>query len=209
MRCISREFVDPYSELENEYKVIFVHVPKNAGNGFAQSVFGMNPKGHNYCWHYKKYDQGKYNQYFKFSLTRNVHSRFYSAYRYLMTGGFGVYDREFRSRYLKDLSFEDFVMKMSYEESYRKSVMSWTHFIPQVDFLLVEGRCELDYVGSVEKIDDAMKDVSERLGIEFSENKVVNSSGTEQLEEYYTPVLYDLVEEFYKKDVHFINNMKS
>ena len=87
--------------------------------------------------------------------------------------------------------------------------MSWTHFIPQVDFLLVEGRCELDYVGSVEKIDDAMKDVSERLGIEFSENKVVNSSGTEQLEEYYTPVLYDLVEEFYKKDVHFINNMKS
>lgn len=200
----SRESVNPYSELEDRYNVIFVHIPKNAGNGFAQSVFGMKPKGHNFLSHYKSYDEDKYSKYFKFALTRDVHSRFYSAYKYLMSGGFGVYDQEFKRKYLSDLSFVDFIVKMSYEDAFRESVMSWTHFIPQVNFLLVDGRCDLDYLGSVENIYGAMKIVSGKIGSDCIENKVVNASGGESFEKHYTSMTYDLVRGFYKEDDDFI-----
>lgn len=200
----SRESVNPYSELEDKYGVVFVHVPKNAGNGFAQSVFGMDPKGHNFLSHYKSFDMDKYSKYFKFALTRDVHSRFYSAYKYLINGGFGIYDQEFRMKYLKKLSFNDFIIKMSDDDIYREEVMSWTHFIPQVEFLLVDGVCELDYVGSVEDIHEAMVVVSRKLGVDFIENKVINSSGGDKFESFYNSNSYDLVSEFYRDDVNFI-----
>lgn len=204
----SRLSVNPYSELEDMYEVIFVHIPKNAGNGFAQSVFGMDPKGHNFLSHYKSYDSHKYSKYFKFGLTRDVHSRFYSAFNYLSKGGFGVYDLEFRSKYLKNLSIDDFILKLSDDDVYRRDVMSWTHFIPQVEFLLIDGVCELDYVGSVEDISEAMEIVSRNLGIDFFDNKIVNSSGSKHGGDFFSSKSYDLICEFYKEDVDLIASMQ-
>ncbi len=204
---ISRGYSNPYSELEDHFKVVFVHVPKNAGNGFSKSLFGMKPRGHNFASRYKKFDGVKYSNYFKFGLTRDVHARFYSAYRYLVKGGFGVYDIEFRDRYLCDLSFNEFVLKLGRDTAYARKVMSWTHFIPQVDFLTINGVCELDYVGSVENMDATLKVVSKELSLTAGANTLVNASGAgpEDYRDEYSSDSYEIISRLYSDDIKFIS----
>jgi chondroitin 4-sulfotransferase 11 len=202
---LAREFVNPYSSIENEYKVVFVHIPKNAGNGFTKSVFGQATKGHNYLQHYKVNDIEKYRKYFKFTLLRDVHPRFYSAYSYLKKGGFGIYDREFFNGFIDGLDFSDFIKKMYFDKTYQLKIMSWTHFIPQSTFFYVDGRNEFDYVGRVENISNAINHIGEKLGISSLSNVVDNASSTpNNWEMHYDKETLGMVSEMYSDDIKLI-----
>lgn len=201
---LSRRKVDPYSKLENENKVIFVHVPKNAGNGVAESLFGIKPKGHNFLIDYKKNNPEKFEDFFKFGFSRNVYSRFYSAYSYLKKGGFGVYDEEFSEKYVRGYSdFNSFVKSLE-DPSIAKKVISWTHFIPQTDFFLVEGVCELDYLGSVEEMEESLEYLSKKLNLDYKGNKKVNSSNSSDYRAVYDDDSIRIVSALYEKDISFL-----
>lgn len=198
---LSREFVNPYSELEDSNKVIFVHIPKNAGNGVAQSLFGMDPKGHNFLSSYKKVNEKKFSEYYKFSFTRNVYSRFYSAYSYLLAGGFGVYDNEFADLYVRGFNdFNDFVSSLE-DPSVLNSVISWTHFIPQTKFLLIDGVNHLDYLGSVENMQLSLEEISKDLGLKSTANIKINSSPTSDYKTAYNEKSIDIISRIYKDDI--------
>ena len=61
---IRREFTDPYSALENEHQVIFIHIPKAAGNAVTQALFGANSPGHfELSRYYTNHDQTSLRSY--------------------------------------------------------------------------------------------------------------------------------------------------
>lgn len=203
---LARERVDPYSDLENQFQVIFVHIPKNAGNGVAKSLFDMSPKGHNYLSHYRKANPEKYRSYFKFAFSRDIWSRFYSAYSYLRRGGFGVYDREFADKYInKYASFKDFVYAME-NEVFAQKVMSWTHFVPQSRFILVNGVNELDFLGSVENLPEGISYIQACLGLPQRNVTKVNSSGSSDYRYEYDAKSVDIVRSLYAEDAELLKS---
>lgn len=204
---LAREYVDPYSQLENQNNIIFVHIPKNAGNGVAKSLFDMAPKGHNYLSHYRKANREKYDSYFKFAFSRNVWSRFFSAYSYLKKGGFGVYDQEFAEKYVRPHdSFLSFVHAME-NRTLSRQVMSWTHFVPQSRFILVNGVNELDFLGSVENLSEGIEIIQERLGLPKRDLARVNASGSQDYRREYDAKSVDIVGRLYAEDVDLLGSV--
>ncbi|KAA0019348.1 sulfotransferase family protein [Salinicola corii] len=204
---LARERVNPYSDLENMHNVIFVHIPKNAGNGVAKSLFEMTPKGHNYLSQYLSADPEKYASSFKFAFSRNVWSRFYSAYAYLKNGGFGVYDQEFFEKYLRRYSaFEDFVHALE-DDALAAKIMSWTHFVPQSKFILVNGMNDLDFLGSVENLSEGVEIIQERLGLPKRNITRVNSSGGDDYRRMYDSKSVDIVARLYAEDAKLLGSV--
>ncbi|WP_063701691.1 sulfotransferase family 2 domain-containing protein [Pseudoalteromonas gelatinilytica] len=202
---LSREFVDPYSTLEINNKVIFVHIPKNAGNGIANSLFREQPKGHNFLKQYKEADTERYKEFFKFAFSRNPYSRFYSAYSYLKNGGFGIYDVEFAEKYIRPhKDFNSFILSLE-NKAIASKVLAWTHFIPQSKFILVDGINELDYLGSVEKMEDSLREICNRLDLEPVLNSKVNASNSGDYRKNYTNSSIELIKELYKEDLELLN----
>ncbi|WP_257285717.1 sulfotransferase family protein [Endozoicomonas sp. SESOKO1] len=206
---ISRTKVNPYSELEDNYKVIFIHIPKNAGNGVAMSLFDRQPSGHNFITLYRDYDNKKYNSYFSFCFCRCPYDRLYSAYTYLRQGGFGIYDKEFSEKYLsKFTSFQEFVLELK-NDQFSKLITRWCHFIPQYKFACDENENLLvQYVARYEKIDEEMDFLRKKLHLLSKENKVVNRSKKSNVIDIYTPEMREIVHSVYYKDFEIFGYQK-
>jgi len=169
-----------------EYKCIFVHIPKVAGQSverFFLNRLGLSWEQRQHLHMMKNKDPAKgteklshlaaseyvrcghisqqdFDDYFKFSFVRNPWARIVSEYRY--------------RNYFRYKSFKDFVMnKMpppSFNDDYR-------HVMPQYDMLYDEqGNCLVDFVGRFENLQADFDMVCERLGFEESKLPFVNSS---------------------------------
>jgi len=197
----SRTRVCPYSELEDKYRVIFVHIPKNAGNGVAESIFSMRPRGHNFISSYQRYDHEKYIDYYKFCFVRCPYDRLYSAYSYLKKGGFGVYDKEFFETYLsKYSSFESFVMALA-DPSVSNPILRWTHFIPQHKFVCNDaGDILVDFVGRYEELAEGCEYLQVQLNLPKKDVVRVNSSREEGVSAVYSHEMRKIVSRLYEKD---------
>lgn len=209
---LSRRFQSAYTSLEDENKVIFIHIPKAAGNGITQSLFGLPSSGHYFLQKYYDDDQLKFNSYKKFTVVRNPWDRFVSAFHYLNSdnGGIGVWDNEFKKLYLKDVkTFKEFVDKLIADQGFRKKVMNWTHFIPQVDFFRLNGDVDLGFFDSIcrfENIESDFEALKLILKKDSSELKKVNKSQHNHFKDYYTEdYMVNFVSELYADDIQLLN----
>lgn len=208
---LSRKFMPSYQDLENENKVIFVHVPKAAGNGITYSLFNKPSTGHYFLSKYLNDSKVKFDDYFKFTVVRNPWDRFVSAFHYLNNddGGMGVWDKEFRDLYLFDCEdFKSFIDKMIASNSFRYKVMKWTHFIPQHDFLTLNGLMSLDnfdHICRFESINSDFDVLKSMLGKDDSNLAVVNKSKHNHYKDYFTDqYMIEFVRELYKKDIELL-----
>jgi len=169
-----------------EYKCIFVHIPKVAGQSverFFLNRLGLsweqrqhlhmmknkNPaKGTEKLSHLaaseyvrcEHISQQEFDDYFKFSFVRNPWARIVSEYRY--------------RNYFRYNSFKDFVMNKMPQPSFKDD---YRHVMPQYDMLYDEqGKCLVDFVGRFENLQADFDKVCERLGFEDSKLPYVNSS---------------------------------
>jgi hypothetical protein len=176
---ISNRFTNPYGEVEDRYKIIFIHIPKAAGNGVTQTLFGTNSHGH-FTWKDYARNKKKFDLYKKFSYVRNPYARFVSAFYYLKNGGMSDTDKEFVNKYLSGVEdINQFVRKLQTNEEYLEQVLSWTHFKPQVDFLLGAGDRKIDDINQVESIDESLPVIARSLSIDIDRSKRVNAGGAE------------------------------
>jgi len=133
---LQMKFYDPYGILENKNKFIFVHIPKTAGIGIIQSLYDKKPTGHFPLIHYKKYCKEKFDNFFKFAIVRNPWDRLVSAFFYLKQGGMIKNDKDFAEKYLKRYdTFEEFVLALKKNSSFKNDILSWVHFVPQYKFI--------------------------------------------------------------------------
>ncbi len=204
---INRSFRSPYSALEDTNKIIFVHIPKAAGNALIKSLFGMVATGHDPIGRYLSHDSKKFKSYYKFAVVRNPYDRLVSSFFYLKQGGIGFFDNDFAESYLNDVdTFEEFVKRLGSDNRFRAAIMSWVHFVPQLDFLTLDGiNVALDRVIKLENIDRELSDLCKELGVPPVKMIRDNISFRESYKTYYTPELIDIVSMLYKDDLTALN----
>jgi len=182
----------------DEKKAIFVHIPKAAGTSVALSIFGELP------YHYKAIDyiaffgRKTFNNYFKFAFVRNPWDRLYSAYNFLIKGGWDEKDKAWAEENISQFSdFNDFIRNwLTNENSYK-----YMHFIPQFEFICDhQERMLINYLGYFETIEQDFAEICKKLNINAS-LKHTNKSTNQNYIKHYNEDSKEIVAKVYQKDI--------
>ncbi|WP_421710969.1 sulfotransferase family 2 domain-containing protein [Alcanivorax sp.] len=145
---------NPFTERCYKEKVIFIHVPKNAGRSIYKSVFGEDGR-HIQLKRYCLYDKGSVNSFYKFAVVRDPVDRFVSAFNGLKGSAIsdGDYDK-FVRRYIDPFSdVVDFLEWMMESDKNTRMVLKWVHFYPQYKWVSLYGRgVSVDKILKFEKL---------------------------------------------------------
>ncbi len=200
-------------------KIIFIHVPKCAGSSINEFYFdtsgldwktpdyerlyGWCPKRKLHLQHATSKElletnlisQTQWETYFKFTFVRNPWDRSYSDYLWIM-----------KDRGIKG-SFYDFinqsgpfhkVLNDNSTKEYRGD-----HLRPQTDYFLIKGRYSLDYIGRFENIENDIKVINKKIGVNnlFTIHKKKNTNKLSHYSLFYSKTKKKLVERKYKNDI--------
>ena len=188
--------------LKHKPKVIFIHIPKNAGSSIERALF--NTEGavsHMTALNRANEDIDLFNKSFKFAIVRNPYDRFVSAYEYLKQGGRNNHDLEWSKQNIQHFqSFNEFVLALK-DIEYRKKITSWIHFKEQAGFVCDEkNKVLVDYIGKYETLEKDFSHVCKEIGVSASlthENKTPKRSDYKQ---YYTDESKAIVLDIYRRD---------
>ena len=204
-----RQFKHPYTIWNEQYKCIFIHVPKVAGSSIEKALYGTKGLiGHHYATTYREADRDIYHEYYKFCFVRNPYDRAVSAYLYLINGGRNKYDRDWRDKNLFQYkSFKDFIMALG-DKSVCQSILSWIHFEPQYKYICDENKNVIvDYVGRFESLEEDFQKIIIRMGINVSLPHK-NAIERKHYENYYDDESRSVVHEVYREDFEIFEYSK-
>lgn len=194
---------DTYSFLPfDQYKTIFIHLPKCAGISVSKALFGNLAGGHTRLeMHLNIFDPENILNYFKFTIVRNPWDRLVSAYHFLEKGGFEPQDKKwFENNLRKYKDFDHFIRDWLSEDN----IWTWRHFRPQYSYFLDDNqKVPLDFIGYIENIDSDFELICNKLGIE-NRLKKLNKSSHKDYTEYYTEETKQLVADVYADDIHIL-----
>lgn len=182
---------------------LFVRIPKSAGRSLSLSLYGCLVGSHITMRDYQiAYSEAELKAMFKYTFVRNPWDRLVSAYFFLKEGGVTGDDKKFSERYLSNVdSFEDFVKN----HLHRREIRSFTHFIPQVDFLEIKGELVIDFVGLFENIVHDFEFIRKTLvvsrGEELRRNNITKTRKKTSYQDYYNEETREIVEMFYARDI--------
>jgi len=165
----------------DKHKCIFVHIPKTAGVSVVKSLFDNLGGGHAKIGEYQQlYTETEFKNYFKFTFVRNPWDRLVSAYNFLITGGINERDKNWAENNLRQYpDFDSFVKNWLS----RKNVYTYPHFIPQFEFVCIEGlEPAVDFIGYFENLEEDFEYVANKLGIQ---TKLQHLNKTERKTKYY------------------------
>lgn len=175
--------------ISHKNKCIFIHIPKVAGQSIEKFFLNLNnldwdtrhqlllkrniksKKGPPRLAHLKSEDYLShqyispylFKEYFKFTFVRNPWSRAVSFYKY--------------GRFNEIMSFKKFVEKLLPKLIHEKK---W-FYGPQYNFIYIENRLKVDFVGHFENLNDDFGKVCKKLDIPFIQlphhNKSVKEKG--------------------------------
>ena len=191
-----------------EKKLIFVHVPKNAGTAITNSVESkFRDQGHHTAIYYKNQYAKEWETFLKFAVIRNPWDRVVSNYEYARmpvsywhsADESRPYAAHFDYHTLKDVSFEECV-NMLYKNRDSLRHQGWgTQKYWVCD---TEGNLLIDKFFLHDKLDDDLD--FNRL---IPDLEKVNQSNrkSSNYKDYYTQDLIDKVGEIYKEDIKLFN----
>lgn len=127
---------NPFTAEEDIKKLIFIHVPKNAGRSICKDVFSRDGR-HVQLKRYYLYDPRKADEYYKFAVVRDPVDRFVSAFNGLKGSatGDGSYDHFVRNNVDIFNDVSDFVDWMMSSRGNVSRVLRWVHFYPQYKWI--------------------------------------------------------------------------
>lgn len=142
---------------------IFIAMPRAASSGIRQCAFGHLAGGRKTAEEYRRLFGDLFRWYFVFTFVRNPYTRLASAYDHLRKGGHPAWpgDKRFGEEVISAHGgFDDFVLQWLRPE---KSTFGRPHFYPQTRFLEVDGDLVVDFIGSVEAIEEDYRRLREEL----------------------------------------------
>lgn len=185
-------------------KFAYCHIPKTAGRTVREVI-----KGHLSAMrrdHHRTFQQmfmvnPEAQDYFKFCFVRNPYDRFLSLYRYACAGCYFLPLDEFIER------IDEFDIEWRVK---RRQPLVWdVHFMPQVEFITVDGEIVADFIGRFENFEADFADVLSRLDIQCDEVPLVGGrSAVGKMEhlgghyaQHYTEAARQYVEDRYAEDL--------
>lgn len=187
-----------------EHRCLFVHIPKCAGLGVTETLFGgVHPGRHFTIAHYKlAFSKEEFDDFFKFTFVRNPWDRLISAYYYLKDGGRRApVDLDLAERIVRPHpSFRDFVLQFVTEEN----VSDTMHFKPQYEFVCMSerGLPEVDFIGRFERLEEDFERIRMRLGV--PKRLASKNRGRSRPDSYrpsYDQEMIDRVARVYRRDI--------
>src|SRR5436190_13384226 len=123
--------------------ILLIHVPKTAGTSLTNLLYGDDIK-HRPAFDVAALYPVRFLRYLKIAVVRDPIDRFLSAYDYLKQGGTTSADASFCARHLSRFDdVNDFVAAWA-NDDFRREMMSYYHFQPQVFYVTCGGRCIVD-----------------------------------------------------------------
>jgi hypothetical protein len=196
--------------ISNKNKIIFLHVPKNAGTSiFNLKRFEFSDFGHaNYKQYIDRYPN-EWKNYLKIAIVRNPWDRFISSYEYARMlnsyyhsndGKNSIYGPHPDHHTIKNLSFEDFVLKF-FDKKIKLHHQCWA---PQSDWLCDDsGKLIVDKIFKLEEI-STNQEFKEIFGEIDSINKSKRTKTCYR--DYYNDTqTKEIIEEVYKVDIKNFN----
>ena len=196
------------SRVNVDRKVIFVHVPKNAGRsitralrgpgGYESPPYGSVDHDAEMGWMDGEVRRVKraigedlWHECFTFAFVRNPWDRLVSGWQFTRQAG------------KHQLSFAEFVKELpsldtSQEpEALERAISTHWHAMPQTDHLVVDGVVGVDFIGHVETLDEDWRAISGRIGTDATIPRA-NTSDRGDYRDYYTDDLLAIVDERFR-----------
>jgi len=194
--------------ISHKKKIIFVHIPKNAGTSIIESKdLEFSGVEHQSFLSYKSSYPLEWKNYLKTAIVRNPWDRFVSSYEYARMpesywhsneencqAKFGKHPDYIQA---KNICFEDFVRKFFYKE------LNLSHFCwaPQKDWICEGKNIMIDETFRFEDIE-----VNCRFKSIFGNIGKLNQSKRSDYKSYYkTKESIEIVGECYKEDIEIFN----
>jgi len=204
--------------ISHEHQCIFIHIPKTAGtsiNSFFhpdvkfrfknpdyERLFGWCPKRKLHMQHAtvkqlletELVTEEQWKTYYKFTFVRNPWDRAYSDYKFIqkfsgITGSFSDYIN-------KTGPFSE-ILNNSNSQNYLGD-----HLLPQTSFFDLEGKYQLDYVGSFENFHEDIYEILKDLNILKKFDIHINKSKRKtNYANFYTCSMENLVAKKYMQDI--------
>jgi hypothetical protein len=141
--------------------VLFIHVPKNAGCSFVESLYGSDVKSFHFtAQFYRLINEAKFNAVLKVAVVRDPDERFVSAVNYnrRLSGDFS--DQEFAKKYLSHGSPLDICRVANENEQCFQRICEHTHFRRQVSYVCdADGEIIVDLLISMNSLSAGLKEI--------------------------------------------------
>jgi hypothetical protein len=152
---------------------------------------------------YNKFNNLEHNldNYFKYAFVRNPWARFVSLARYTSYCADRSNEPGFRwaKPMLEFKTFEEFCK--GFEKS---SLKTESHFFPYTQQLFIDGKCKMDYIGRLEKMNEASKIINDKTGLNIVYPKQTNLNQNYEYRKYYNEETKNIIGNYYKDDIeHF------
>lgn len=196
----------------HKHKILFTGIPKNASHAPYALLSNKTDNGHHhatYIQDYRQNDEELLDTYTSFAITRNPYDRAYSCWNFLrviedIEGRFGiknfteyVYALESRTAFYEEQN-----------EELTQHELTW----PQYRFISIKDHILVDHVLRFENLDEDWK----KFVTEYNKTAQFKLKPTLKIHnniEYterdwtkvYTPEMYAIINDFYKKDFELFN----
>ena len=188
--------------ISHEHKYIFIEIPKT-GTTTICSVLEQHgaeqPYKHLDLKQYKERYTKEYNSYFKFSFVRNPWDRVVSLYS---RKGDGIQKSMFRrgKQMGHGMLFEQFV---DWIELSTDTCIKPTPKKNMVDFYMVDGTVDIDFVGRLENIQEDFNIICDKIGIPHQQLPHINKSKHKPYTQYYDDKTKQIIAEKFAKDIEY------
>lgn len=191
--------------ISDKYKLIFIHIPKNAGTAITNTL-QMSDIGHHGWEYYKnKYPQ-KWDTYTKISVTRNPWDRIVSCYEYAKMDNSYWHSKEGKSRAGRHLDY-DLLKEKTFGECLdiiknnpqRLKHQGWSN---QSNYIYNGDKLMVDYLLDINNLD---LELSKILKTEIKIPKINASNDNNYINYYKNNDMIELVGNHYKIDVYNFN----
>lgn len=200
--------------LFHKHKLIFVGIPKNASHAPLAALNNKTDRHHDhqsFIQIYHENDEELLDTYTSFAIVRNPYDRTYSCWNYLR-----------QIEYLEDRfdihSFKDFIFALDARNKFNREEQNeelTQHELtyPQHKFIAFKGVILVDKVLKFENLDADWKEFADDYNSKKPQFKIRDHLSIHNSMEYeerdwtkiYTPEMYKIVNDFYKKDFELFN----
>lgn len=189
--------------ISHKHKLIFIHIPKNAGTSICKNLDTEDVGHHKYDYYVSKYPK-EWNEYKKIAIIRNPWSRTVSNYEYgKMSESYWhsftkktLYGPHPDYELLKNMSFEECVNSF-YEDRTLLKHHGWSL---QYNYITDQNKnIVVDILIDCENVNSEFKKL---FNIDLIN---INQSKHKDYKEYYNDDLINKISQIYKKDIQIFN----